>query len=83
MVAEVIKDFDLGVIRYDFADSSDEMPAERDAVVDEATTTAVITRVPPPEPPQPRPLDDDRSAPLDERPMFSSSGRRRFSLFNR
>ena len=83
MVAEVIKDFDLGVIRYDFADSSEEVPAERDAVVDEATTTAVITRVPPSEPPQPRPLDDDRSAPLDERPMFSSSGRRRFSLFNR
>ena len=80
MVAEVIRDFDLGVVRDDVSSLSEEMPAEREAAADETLPAVAAARGPAPEPPQPRLLDDTR---VDERAMFSSSGRRRFSLFGR
>jgi general secretion pathway protein A len=84
MVAEVVRDFDLGVVRYEYLRPSEEVPAEHEEAADDTRPTAITDTVPVPvpEPTQPQPVDEDRG-PLEERPMFTSSGRRRFSLFGR
>jgi general secretion pathway protein A len=83
MVAEVIRDFDLGVVNDDFSRVVEEMPAEQEVAADETFPAVAAARRAAPESPQPRLVDDTRAVPVDERAMFSSSNRRRFSLFGR
>jgi general secretion pathway protein A len=81
MVAEVIRDFDLGVVRYDFAPpAQEEEPVEREPTAELNVAPAATPRAQAIEPLQSL---GDEVGPADERPMFSASNRRRFSLFGR